>query len=400
MPAGAKFALAAVAGTVVVTGASLAGLPRTLGSKRGMQLLSELASKDDAPAVIELHELKLSYSGGQFVDVQVTPKEFPGEDPPPPVSLDRFRCSTDSGLLDVILGRTFTVDVDASGYGESLQCKVRARMDINWALQRARAVLTEDLNVSLNIDEGQLVSAILERTNPLLADLVTGEGAATGRIGDVKILVGSGSSVSLVPSDPLLAYLPKARLVAGGAITLSKGSTGDKLLNALRTAGFAVPDDLESGNVGVELTPINVKADKGVATIARSDALLGGMVHICTWGEFNLNTNKARMHLGLPSTFLRKLPALSKVKADDCIVIALDYDVIPPKRKGGKAKLKIERFNLAVVAKQVARLSSRRLGSAVGGWVGRLVGNKDEDIQKLPPPVEPIPWLDPVSELR
>jgi hypothetical protein len=130
-------------------------------------------------------------------------------------------------------------------------------------------------------------------------------------------------------------------------------------------------------------TPVAFQIQSGVITLGRMDALLSNSIHICTWGDVDVNKDELHMFLGLPADTLEKSFGIQTLSRNYVLKIPIYGSISNPEFDTGSA-----------IAKITAMAVSKQIPSAGGKILGGLINavTQAQDDGDAPPPNRPFPW--------
>ncbi len=134
--------------------------------------------------------------------------------------------------------------------------------------------------------------------------------------------------------------------------------------------------------VNAWFTSADAALQKGTLSLGRVDALIGGSLHLCAWGDVMLSQDKLAMNLGIPADTLQQAFGIQNLGPDYVLKIPVQGTIENPEFVTGPASAKIA----AMVAGQVVQKP---------GPVGTLFGILNaatSDSGDVPPAKRPFPW--------
>ena len=285
-------------------------------------------------------------------------------------------------MLSAVFGTKMNVNVRADA-GKKLQ-RATVKLDSNNADASANATLTNNrliLNeplVATQVISPELSRTLLKGVNPLLV-------TAVGSERPVKLQIQSEGFVFPLQEGISGFDMPKATLDFG-KVLLNNGGVLGRLVTLLKQRSLASTKQLEAW-----FTPIHTTVKQGVATYERSDMLVGGSLHLATWGFINLTNNQMDMVIGLPADTLDDAFDLEGLAADYVLQIPV------------KGTTEAPEIDWASAGRQVAALAAEKeLGGKLGKATELVSGVKDlvnkatgaSVVPKMPPapPAPKLPW--------
>lgn len=276
-------------------------------------------------------------------------------------------------------------------------------------LPTATAELATPFEVALAADAGGALRHALCALFPLL-----GSAAATG-------VGGAPQYVTLRVERAALPVFPRAR-VDEATLLATVDARGLVALEPDSLAGRAARELAALAGTGTglraQLAPMRLELLRGgVLRLSRADAMVGGRVQICTWGEARLDTvalmaaqeagvplapDKALaafdVWLGVPAATLRLVPGLHDVDASECVTLRL-------RREGAHLRYSLPQLPRQVLALAAAAAARRQQGashSSSGGGLlrearrlaaaGATLAARRSGEPGIPPLEGPLPW--------
>lgn len=135
--------------------------------------------------------------------------------------------------------------------------------------------------------------------------------------------------------------------------------------------------------IEIWFTPVTFSIQNGLIQLGRMDALLSQSIHVCTWGDINLQKDKIRMTLGLPADTLEQSFGIQNLSRNYVLKIPIRGSLNNPEFETGPAVAKIATM---ATAQQIPTTG----GKIFGGIVGVFAQAQDEG--DTPPPHRPYPW--------
>ena len=108
------------------------------------------------------------------------------------------------------------------------------------------------------------------------------------------------------------------------------------------------------------------------------DALVANSLHLCSWGDIELEKGRLDMSLGLTADTLRKAFGIRNLADDYVLKIQLKGTVAEPKLATS-----------AALAKIAALLAAQKTAKGLPGGIVNLFTQQQNDI---PPANHPLPW--------
>lgn len=161
-----------------------------------------------------------------------------------------------------------------------------------------------------------------------------------------------------------------------GQINVHSGESLHFLMKLFKDKDF-------SKNMDIWLTNAFFSLHEGILQLGRVDALLSNSIHICTWGNVNLNNERLHMYLGLPADTLQQSFGIQTLSRNYVLKIPVRGTLQDPEFDTGP-----------VVAKIATMAASQQIptkgGKIFGGLVNAFTQTQDE--KDIPPPNRPFPW--------
>jgi len=180
---------------------------------------------------------------------------------------------------------------------------------------------------------------------------------------------------SLFPFQFQTLRIGKGSLNLGKILIQSDPSTRF-LMKLLKGQGLANP-------ILFWFTSLPFQLDHKILSLGRVDALLSQSIHLCTWGEVNLSTDRLQMFLGIPIATLQNILDVSIFPSNYVFKIPVTGSLTRPKFDTGPAFGKIATM---AASKQIPTTS----GKIFGGLVKTIVQAQDQN--DVPPPQQ-FPWV-------
>ena len=158
-----------------------------------------------------------------------------------------------------------------------------------------------------------------------------------------------------------------------GKVICKNGGTLSLLISILKKDYFGTRQQME-----VWFSPLSFQLHEGILQAGRMDALAAGSVHICSWGNINLEKSKLDMNLGLTAETLQDSFGIRNLSDDYVLKIPLTGTLSHPKLATSTA-----------VAKVAALLAGQKTAKRLPGGILGLFAETQSDI---PPPNRPFPW--------
>ena len=158
-----------------------------------------------------------------------------------------------------------------------------------------------------------------------------------------------------------------------GKITCENGGTLALLISLLKKDFFTAGRTME-----VWFSPLSFQVHKGTLQTGRMDALVANSLHLCSWGDIELEKGRLDMSLGLTADTLRKAFGIRNLADDYVLKIQLKGTVAEPKLATS-----------AALAKIAALLAAQKTAKGLPGGIVNLFTQQQNDI---PPANHPLPW--------
>ena len=280
------------------------------------------------------------------------------------------------GLLYQLLGPFFDLKgAMVYNHGEGTLSfdlsSTQAQASLNAALTENALTLKEPFLATFRLTP-ELGAALSSRASPLLLTGVEGRDPIVFRIATKNFVF------------PLKLFsFEKLRVGNGtldmGRIRATPGKSLRSLLKLLKSPN-------NSGQINVWFTPVSFQMEEGVIQTGRMDALLADAIHICTWGDIDIASDRLNLFLGLPAATLAQAFGLNNLPRNYVLKIPIRGSIQDPDIDTGAASSKIAAM---VAAQQIPKVAGKP-GKLFGGVLNLFAGPKeDEDV---PPPNRPFPW--------
>lgn len=161
-----------------------------------------------------------------------------------------------------------------------------------------------------------------------------------------------------------------------GKVLIQSDPSTRFLMKLLKGQGIANP-------ILFWFTSLPFHLENKMLSLGRVDALLSQSIHLCTWGEVNLSTEKLHMFLGIPIATLQNILDISIFPSNYVFKIPITGSLTRPKFNTGPAFGKIATM---AASKQIPTMP----GKIFGGLVNTIVQAQDQN--DVPEPQRPFPW--------
>ncbi len=272
-----------------------------------------------------------------------------------------------------LLGETIALDSELvwSAQRGRLQAKIlspqsNVMLDGSWEngfLVFNRPIIVETQLTKRFIDE------VLADFAPLLLSTVASEQSIRFEVDPHKTRIPlSGTSLKQLK-------ISNAKLTIGKVLFRSDGQIG-QLAALLR--GELTP---VGGTFPIIFTPLLFSVDKGFLTVQRTDALIADRYPVAVWGTVDLPRDKVNLVVGVTAQALQE--AYNINISDDRYMLQLPL-------RGTLANASIDKLKATT---RITSLVAQSHGGSNGLLLGSVLDLLDRgDDQKVPPPLEPLPW--------
>lgn len=284
-----------------------------------------------------------------------------------------FLLPQDKRALRSFLGDTDTIVLEAhfkEGNGP-VTCSIQSsnlQTKINGLLTDNILTLQESITAAFTLNDN-ITTYLTGKINPFFITAFKAQNPIYLRIEK------EGFSAPLSPFDFAKMQIGSASLDMG-KIRCKNGGT---LTMAVSLMKFHFPTGVNEMNIW--FTPVDFSLKDGILHSGRMDMLLADSIHLCTWGNVDLNTDKLDMILGITSDALQKSFGIKNLPENYVLQVPI---------KGTRQNPQI---NVAAGAAKITALiasnAGGKAGAIIGGVVGAVSGKKD---QNVPPPKRPFPW--------
>lgn len=128
------------------------------------------------------------------------------------------------------------------------------------------------------------------------------------------------------------------------------------------------------------VAPIDFTLEKGILHLERVDFLLDSSIHLCIWGNLDLDRKRLDMTLGLPGDTLSRSLRLPPLPSTFILTVPVRGSFDDPAFSTGSAAAKI-----------TALLATQAIPKA-GGLLGFFGANIVSESDEAPPAKRPFPW--------
>jgi|GEM_PF-6718961 len=158
-----------------------------------------------------------------------------------------------------------------------------------------------------------------------------------------------------------------------GKIKCQNGGSLNLAISLMKLGRFSGVKEME-----LWFTPVSFSLQNGIMHTGRMDFLIDNTVHLCTWGDINLVSNKIDMTLGLTKKSLERSFKITNLPSNYVLHIPIRGTTNDPK------------IDLASGAAKIGALvAGNAAGDVFGGFIKMFGKVGDED---TPPAKKPFPW--------
>ncbi|PIS01254.1 MAG: hypothetical protein COT84_03370 [Chlamydiae bacterium CG10_big_fil_rev_8_21_14_0_10_35_9] len=161
-----------------------------------------------------------------------------------------------------------------------------------------------------------------------------------------------------------------------GKITCKNGGTLALIIGIMKLHNLQRVHEMT-----VWFTPVNIQIHNGVAFTDRMDALVAEDIHICTWGNINLENKRLDMTLGITADSLNRSFGIKGLPSNYVMQVPLTGTTEDPNINTG-----------AVAAKIAALVAADQAAGRIPGLPGVLKALGTTTKERTPPPKRPFPW--------
>lgn len=141
--------------------------------------------------------------------------------------------------------------------------------------------------------------------------------------------------------------------------------------------------ELKGESFALWCTPLFFEIERGAASLKRVDAQIGGLFHICAWGEFSLIKDSHKLFLGLDSALVRSIFGLNWGKEGEMFAVPFSWK---------KGSFDLNRTELvARIGSKIAKQKGSVVGQLLGEVLDRTVAPDSGEIVPAPT-TSPFPW--------
>lgn len=231
---------------------------------------------------------------------------------------------------------------------------------INGTIQKGILYLQKDLWARFHLTQS-LSDHLLKKINPFFI-------TALSASHPIELYIHKEGFSTPMDFSIKKSNVDKATLTMG-QILCENGKTLDLVISLLKSRRLSGQKQMT-----VWFTPLDFSLQKGKVHCKRMDMLLADSLHLCTWGDINLQSNKLSMHLGLTKGALQRSFNIKNLPAGYVLSIPLKGTISNPS------------IDLAQGAAKIGYLFAKK---KTGPVFSRILPDKT---QHIPPPTYPIPW--------
>lgn len=279
------------------------------------------------------------------------------------------------GFLAAALGATFDCVAKAMIHDNKgvLDLNLRAESTeaiVNAAFDDESFTLRKPLSISFQLNP-ILSEKILKDVNPLFL---------TGVQSKTPVLLQISNQNFFFPRPFSLAKLRIDQgLLDMGQVRIQNGPSLASLVKLLKSSSLS-----NSKQMNAWFTPLAFSLKQGQLQTGRMDFLLANSIHLCTWGNVDLQNDQLYMTLGIPSDTLTSAFGLKNIPINYIMAIPIQGSTGEPELVTGPATAKIA----ALLASQ----NIPKKAGPFGGLVSLFAPAVLDDSADAPPPKRPFPW--------
>ncbi len=264
--------------------------------------------------------------------------------------------STISGSLNLEKGNgPIDFEVDSEG----LMTHLKGRIEDNYLYLNSHLIAT--IQITKRISSG-----LMKDVNPFFLTGLQSQNPAHIQISK------EGFKAQLSPFTKKTVRIQRGYLDMG-RIKCQNGGSLNLAISLMKLGRFSGVEEM-----GVWFAPVNFSLQNGIMHTGRMDFLIDSSIHLCTWGDINLVSNKIDMTLGLTKEALERSFKIKNLPSDYVLHIPIRGSTNDPK------------IDLASGAAKIGALvAGNAAGDIFGGFIKMFGKVGDED---TPPAKKPFPW--------
>ncbi|MBX3719660.1 MAG: hypothetical protein KF898_08440 [Parachlamydiales bacterium] len=285
--------------------------------------------------------------------------------------------------FSTIFGETITTDAlldvkELTGPVSLNLNSPNSRFSLKGKLLKGALLLDQPLHAQGMVTT-EISRLFLKEVNPLSISYIYSNDPVTMEISNTDFYV------PLYPFDPSRVNVSRARIELGQIYCRNEGNIS-ATLSLLKNKQFAKEKEMM-----LWFAPIDLKIDKGVVDIERTEILISHTFDIAIWGKYSMVKDYVDMILGLPAETLQKAFGVKGLPENYVLTIPMKGPSDNVKIDTGKATSKVAMLLAWQQGGSIAGSAGGQAGAMMGQFLGKLATLPDKDT-KVPPAKHPFPW--------